>query len=77
MHTDMASLLYLSGDQVGFYVGYKSCGVIEKYSIGDGSLLWSTEAHPGDVNTVIELQPGLLCTAGADCRVCQSPIGFP
>jgi len=72
----MASTLYLSGDLVGFYVGYKSCGVIEKYSIGDGLLLWSTEAHAGHVDTMIEVHPGLLCTAGTDCRVCQLLIRF-
>jgi len=71
---DMASILYLSGDLVSFYVGYKSCGVIEKYLIGDGLLLWSTEAHAGSVNTMTEVHQDLLCTAGSDCRVCQLPI---
>jgi len=31
--------------------------------------MWSTQAHAGDVNTLTELRPGLLCSAGSDCRV--------
>jgi len=54
---------------VNLYVGYELCGRVEKYSIVDGLLTWSTLAHAGDVNTLTELQPGLLCSAGADCRV--------
>jgi len=35
----------------------------------EGLMTWSTEAHAGDVNTITELRPGLIYTAGSDCRV--------
>ena len=59
----------MSGDLAGFYVGYEFNGIVEKYSIAEGLLMWSTSAHAGNVNTTTELRPGLLCTAGTDCRV--------
>jgi len=59
----------VSVDLAAFFVGYKSSGVIEKYSVDDGHLLWSSQTHAGDVNTLTELRPGLLCSAGADGRV--------
>jgi len=65
-----ASTLCLSTDHASFHVGYKRSGVVETYSVAEGFLLWSTEAHAGgDVNSLTELQPGLICTAGSDCRV--------
>ena len=69
VQTGVASALCLSVDQAGFYVGYEFSGMIEKYSVADGMLTWSTEAHAGDVNTITELKPRLLCSAGSDCRV--------
>ena len=66
----MPSSLCQSGDLAEFYVGYEFSGIVEKYSVADGLMIWSTEAHAGDVNTMAEVQPGLLCSAGADCRVC-------
>jgi len=67
----VASSLCGSADLSSFYVGYVSVGVVEKYSVvgGGGQLVWSCEAHAGDVNTIVELRPGLLCSAGSDCRV--------
>ena len=59
----------MSSDLASFYVGYEFKGIIEKYSIAEGLLMWSTQAHAGDVNTLTELRPGLLCSAGSDCRV--------
>jgi len=44
-------------------------GVIARYSVLEGLIVWSTEAHAGSVNTLTELRPGLLCTAGQDCCV--------
>ena len=40
-------------------------------------MTWSTESHAGDVNTLTELLPGLLCSAGSDCRVSRVWHGAP
>ena len=48
---------------------------MERYSISDGLLDWAADAHAGDVNSIDELRPGLLCTAGSDCRVRRHLIG--
>jgi len=63
------SCLRLADDQSSFYVGYSFSGRVEKYSISSGLLVCSTLAHYGDVHTLTQVRPDVLCTSGSDGHV--------
>jgi len=63
------SCLRLSYDHSSFYVGYAFSGRVEKYSIASGLLVCSELAHYGDVHTLTEVRPDVLCTSGSDGHV--------
>ena len=62
----MGSCLCLSDDHSSFYVGYTLSGIVEKYSVASGALICSALAHCGDVHTLAEVRPDVLCTSGSD-----------
>ena len=78
------SCLRLSDDHSSFYVGYAFSGRVEKYSISSGLLLCSAPAHYGDVHTLTQVRPDVLCTSGSDGHVRlldmtshESPVASP
>ena len=60
------SCLCLSDDHSSFYVGYTLSGIVERYSVASGALVCSALAHYGDVHTLAEVRPDVLCTSGSD-----------
>lgn len=71
-----ASCMALSDDSKSVYVGYKSCGTIERYSILKGIRDASILVHSGDVLTLRELWPDIVCSSGSNNTVCLFEVNM-